>query len=532
MEKAKNVALKIAALFYKDLLWKLLALGLAMILWFVGININNPVQSTRYERMLRIQGRNYLQMNDVVLLNAQELEQTLINITISATRSDHMLLAGRSENVIASINLSDINYSMVRESAYPVNFSLDVDVSTMPPQEDIRVRPQFVTLTLDRYGERTMDIQIDITGIPLEGYVMRRHWTERSIIRITGAQSALDRVDSVRLEVDIQNAYETVARIERIVIYDSNQNNITETVNLGTIESLVTVEILPFIEIPLVVEPSGVPAQGFVHTGTRIYPRSVQLVGTQEELDEMRVSGLSLGALELDTVNDNIDFIFDIRVALEGTGLTLLDGEPTEAEVVGYIEERIITRDFEMPLERISVSGTTYAFSFANNNPVRFSVRGRESVVNRMGLHSISARLDLSGLEPGIHMVPVHLTSPMGTDIPGRPTVAITVRPPAIEDGMVANGDSDTTDIDDIENNTEVDDIPYINNGEDNINGEDDISNGNDINGIYEMDELNGINGTNEITTNNNSDIYNDYDTDDNIDENVEESIEYNPLSS
>lgn len=430
MEKWKNIiiriAAKVAAFFYRDFHWKLLSLALAFILWFVGINVNNPIQTDAYNNLpVMVLHRDHLAQNNVVLLNEQQLNNARVGVSIQATRSDHaQIRAARNDNILASVDLSTINFDQVHESDSPVRVHVDVDVFIHQNHVARAMRPSTIELHLDRHGDLSLPIEVDPIGTPMEGYEKRPAQLVNTLVRLSGAQSILDEVAAVRVRVHIDGAYQTVEEVKPLVVYNKNREDITNSVNLSFQSVHVRVPILPYSDIPLVINATGNPMPGFMVTDVNVNPPAISLVGSEEDI--ANISNITLGNIDLSLASQNIQRSFEILPAVADTGLTLRDGAPKEA-VVSVVVERVISRNFSLPLENINVSGYARPFTFVSTGPLNVSVRGRESVIGAMSLNQIRASLDLTGLGAGTHTVSANINLPRFAALANNVTVDILI---------------------------------------------------------------------------------------------------------
>ena len=428
MEKSKKMAIKVASLFYKDFQWKLLALALAFILWFVGVNVTNPIQTHAYDNLsLNILGRDQLIQNNLVLLNEQQLSNTPITVSIRATSSDHAAInVARNNNIQASIDLGTINFDQVLEYDGVARIPVDVNVFIHQDYGISHPSPNTVMLELDRHEERLVPIAVDVFGTPAEGFEERPYTHSPRVVRLTGARSVLNEVSDVRVRVYINGASYTVEEPRPLVVYNYANEDMTNTVNLSMQSTHVVVPIFPYTDIPLRVRTIGTAMPGFMATEINIYPSEVSVVGDMSVLEE--VTEIILGDIDVNLASSNIEQTFDIRQALIGTGLSLRSDAFTEA-TVDVIVERVISRDMLLPLERLTVSGYVRPFTFAQQGPVTLTLRGRESVINALTLNQLRASVDLTGLGAGAHTVQVSVVTPPRAALTNLVTVDIVIEP-------------------------------------------------------------------------------------------------------
>lgn len=437
MEKAKNVLNKFikklkgtTAFFYKDFHWKILSLFLAFMLWFVGVNINDPVQRQAYSSLpLNVIGREHLASNRIVLLNESQINNSRVDIEVRGIRSNHELIQrNRSENIQASIDLSIIDFEQIFENADGViHLPIDIGVSIQQDFIHYEVYPPQINLVLDQQGYRSMPIRIDPSGSPREGYEKREAVPAQTMVRLSGARSALKDVYEVRASISIEDAYETVEEMEALLVYNREGENITNSVNLSTPLVHIRVPIFPYAGMPLSVNTVGTAPSNYMITDIRVEPPTIELVGNLDE-----VSAIILGDIDISDAEETIVQSFDIRQALQGTGLTLRSGAPTEATATVVIE-RVISRDFSIPLSSLFVSGATRPYTFTNPGPLSLSLRGREVIINALNPNQISASISLAGLGAGTHTVPVTIRAVPGATVVSPLTTVVNIEENPIE---------------------------------------------------------------------------------------------------
>jgi len=480
MEKSKGTIRRIAAIFYKDFQWKLLSIALAFLLWVVGINVNDPLQLNNYQFILvNVLGRDQLAMNQVVLLNEHDVLNRRVDVSVRAIRSNHAIIqADRSGNIQAFIDLGTLNFENIFANTDGIaTVHLDVNVNIHQDYTTRNITPPTMRLDLDRYSYRSVPIVVDVIGTPREGYEQRDPSLTQTIVRLTGAQSALNEVADVRMRVYIDDAYETVEEMEQLIVYNSARENITNTVNLSTQHVHVRVPIFPYWDMPLEVSLTGSTMSGYMVTETIIDPPSLELVGN---IDASRLN-LVLGEIDLSLTDDTVVHTFDIRQALVGTGLTLKAGAPSEATVTVVVEQ-IMTRNIFLPVGSLRVSGIARPYSFVSEGPIRLEFWGRESVINHLGTAQVSASLDLTGLGAGTHILPVRVAPITGASLANFATVEINIEPEPI-----------IPDPEEVEEENLYEEADGEGNGEDVIEQEYEIDYESDYEAEYEYNENYGV---------------------------------------
>ena len=74
-------------LLMKDIGWKLLSVAIAAIMWFMVINITQPVDTRSYSRPLMLENLEALTSRGLTIGNAEELKSSKITVKVKAQRT-------------------------------------------------------------------------------------------------------------------------------------------------------------------------------------------------------------------------------------------------------------------------------------------------------------------------------------------------------------------------------------------------------------------------------------------------------------
>ena len=116
---------KIQELICKDFGWKLLSVAIATILWFMVINIDQPVDTRGYNRPLSIENMETLTDRGLTVGNLEELKNTKITVKVKAQRTALDRLSQNPEWITAAVDLAELS-SVVNgdTAALPVSVSI------------------------------------------------------------------------------------------------------------------------------------------------------------------------------------------------------------------------------------------------------------------------------------------------------------------------------------------------------------------------------------------------------------------------
>ena len=279
-----------------NLALKILAVLFSIVIWFIVININDPVDKTVF-RNIPVEILN----TDAVTSQGKVYEvldgTDVIDVTVWAKRS--ILDTLGEENIIATADMQEINFmdTMVRIKLATNKYNNKL--------ESISSSTENMLINIENMERKQFVIETATVGEVAEGYILGNITSDQNLVSLSGPESVVSQVDRAEVSVTISGLSEDIRTDVSIRLYDAD-NNLIENKNLKkSLEQVkVNVEILETKRIPLVFTASGVPADGYALTGViESSPATVLVAGkgnamkniSQLEIPEaeLNVSGYS-----------------------------------------------------------------------------------------------------------------------------------------------------------------------------------------------------------------------------------------------
>ena len=415
---------------FGDIQWKILSLLAALVLWFIGMNVYNPLQNTPVFRSLQLQNIDILARDNIVLLNQTELQATNIRIGVRALRLDSDNL---DSNVSANIDFRAINPNDVFNGDSPVFLRMDVSVNMYNPHfEHTSIQPNFVYALLDRMDRVTMQILQEVDGQVEPGYEIQGITLANRNVTITGARSHITQIDSVMVHIDVSDVMVDMEKDVYIMIYDKENNNITELFDLSVSQTTASIRVLPIHAIPVEIETIGNLATGFAIADINWgQPLNLNIVASPSrivEIDEIRIA--------LDLTGRSSSFTEHIPLAQWlPVGANLSEDEIQNITVTVTVEP-IQERVFFIHIDdiRARAFGSVYDVIDGTTN-IRVNVSGPQSIIAELTAADIGLELDLRNRAIGTHRIPLIVNLPQGVTLAQAvPALQIQIFAPAIAD--------------------------------------------------------------------------------------------------
>lgn len=241
--------------------WKIVSLLVSIVLWMVVNSISNPsVTQTYYNIPVKLINTDQISTTGKIY-SVVDNTDVVSRVTIKAPRS---VISEIDENNI--ILTADVN-DMTKVDSIPINF----DVNAYADQiNSIRGNIDSVKLSIENRRIKTLALQTEVTGTLTDDYMVGDIDISQNVVRISGAESLVDAVENAKVEIDVTGFTADVDTNTDIKLYDSNDKLISLNGELlaTNIKSVgVKIEVLQKKTIPINIDITGQPADGYMSTG-------------------------------------------------------------------------------------------------------------------------------------------------------------------------------------------------------------------------------------------------------------------------
>ena len=327
---------------------KLLSLLLAFALWFLVTNFDDPAVSVRFYNIpVTIRNANTITSQGKVyeVLDGTDM---ISSVTIVAPRS--VADTFTKDNVIATADMNNLSSLD----------TLSINVSTnkyFNRVESITPSIDTVRLAIEDSKTKTLALSANTVGTLAEGSIIGQVSTEQNVLRITGPASAVDQVKTASVSVDVTGFTENIDTDADIHLYDADGNEVINSSIRCNINAVrVTVSILQTKRVPVRVQVSGTPAEGYLYSGeTEINPDTVLVAGrgaTFQNMEELVLNDSSL--FDLTGRESSLETSVNIRSMLPA-GITLGDPDFNGQVSVTAGVVRAVNRELEIPVSQLQV---------------------------------------------------------------------------------------------------------------------------------------------------------------------------------
>lgn len=409
---------------------KMISLLFAIALWLVVVNVNDPTIKVTFANIP-------VTIENVDVITSQGMIYEVLNETDVVPRVSVYAPKSIAQNIDKSdiVAVADMN-NLNSLNAISIDFSVSRYGSRI---SDISGSIDTVKVNIENKKTIQKVLETNVIGDAPQGYMVGNVTTDQNLVRVSGPESVVNRVDSAVVTVDMSTLSEFTNDITTsvpVVFYDADGNVVTgNTLEKRPESVMITIEILSTKEVPITFDTATAPADGYGLTGVILgTPQTVTLAGRKSVLNS--VEEIKVPAEALDVTSATADATLMVNVANylpEGTAFADKNFNGYISVVVGV--EKEITEDFEMTDRRVSIINKPEDFEYeleGIEEEFMISVTGIESVVNGITERSLVAAFDVNAWIEKEQIAEL---------LPGRYAVELTVNLPErsrMQDPLIA----------------------------------------------------------------------------------------------
>lgn len=404
---------------------KILALLIAVIVWWVVMNIDDPLVKKT------INGVSVELRNDDDLIDKgyiYEVESgNVIAITVWAPESVAKEL--KSSDFIAYADLSQL--SPLTDTA---NITVECVKSDVKNDiKEITSKIQVVKLSIDNKQTAEVPVTTAIVGNPAENYVIGDISISQNKIEITGAASVIEKIVRAEIKYDVSNMMQSVNEMVTPVFYDEN-NNVVDTgaIQLSRNSLRLSVVINPTKWIGVTINPSVTVADDYKMVGYSLSFDQVKIAGTQESLANISAIDLPSDAIELTDVTESQDCVVNLANYLKAS-YKIVSGT---TELTVHIDiEPMVVKSYIVRKNGIVVNNLGDGLEAQiEDSYIEVKVKAIQEVHDSFNMDVLNPNIDLKGYGPGEYEVPVILSEDLNNYIlAGNVTVKVNITGDAAE---------------------------------------------------------------------------------------------------
>lgn len=377
---------------------KLLSLLGAIVVWIMIINIDDPYKTKTFQVQVETVNENALASVNKVF---EVISGEVASVRVYGKRSVVDKLDSTDIQATADLsNLSSVN-------AVTIKPSLRKKVSSEVSLECSDV----LKVSLENMASKQLKITIVTEGTPADGYSIGSCTAKPNMIQVIGGESVISRITAVKVVLNVDAVSEDFSSRLDPVAYDDNDRKVTSsTLTYSDTKIKVRAKVLQNKTIPVRVEVTGEPADGYEYVETECLPTEIEVAGTKRKLAAIselvipiNITGLTSSSSELEQTIDVIDYI-----KTDG----IIVAEEYETISIKISLEAQTTRQMEILMENIqfrNLGKGLIADIPGEQRSILVTLSGRASVLNALSPSALVAYIDCKNKTEGSYQLPVQM---------------------------------------------------------------------------------------------------------------------------
>ena len=382
----------------------LLSLGLAIVIWFVVSDAQNPPKRGFFSGMIPVEAVNVPQ-------GKAPMEAAQVQIEISADSDiwNELLVS----DFKATVDLSGMTQTQANLPVHVAAMRNDVDI--------IRAVPSSVDVALEPTTSESKPVKINTVAVAPVGYSVTEEKVNPETVQVSGAQSLVAQTDAVWVDLNLTGVQLSMERDYALVARDKDGRPVNVKIEPNTAKVSVTVVRTEWMEtFPVNPSISGNVAAGYSVAGVEVDPSFVNVRGPADVLQSISV--LTTDTIPVDGAESDVQRSVQLRLPPGAS----VDGG-SEVVVHVRVEAAEGQRNFQVAVQLTGLKQGLNASLLTDN--LNVTIAGALPALNALAGDAVTATIDASDLTPGTYQVTPKVNLPTNMRLIGvsPPEIQVTV---------------------------------------------------------------------------------------------------------
>lgn len=386
----------------EDMMTFLISIVLAILLWSYVMSVVDPVTKRTFTGIpIRIQGIDDLRQRNLTLMGAHA---ETVDVVLEGKRS--AMDAVRKESIQARVSLQGLEKGEHNIGVNVHNFNSNVRL--------VRQEPITLVMSLDENQTRRIEVSLSTEGELVEGYLLGEMKLSASEVSISGPKSIVEKVHKVTGTINLKQRRQTTALSTKLTPRDQD-GHVVEGVNLEPNRIDVEVPIYKTTTVPVVLQVTGTPPEGYEAKDLVLHPNTLTLRGNSaliNKTEEIKTHPVSWQEI---LTNGKVIAEPIIPEGLSTVGAPVVMSVTYEGRGAGVRQLTLIRPHIEI---KNLAEGYTAELSDSPEE-VHVTLRGNEERLSAIKAENLNLYLDVSGLKAGAHRVSLRTNTLGGVEILG-----------------------------------------------------------------------------------------------------------------
>ncbi len=388
--------------FFQKKIWdniglKLLSLLVAAVVWMIIINIDDPYKVKTFNV-------------EVETINADALESVNKVYEIVEGNIATVKVTGK-KSVVDKLHAEDI-----RATADLSNLSAVNAVNIVPSlRKNVAYEPtlecnQVLKVSLENMATKQVKVTVITEGTPEDGFSIGECTAKPNMVEVSGGESAVNSIDSVKVTLNVNGVNQEFSRRLKPIAYDNNGDVVdSSTLSYNVSKVRVTAQVLETKKIPLKIDITGQPADGYEFVEADCLPEKIEVAGTAKKLSTISSVTIPININGMKSNSSAVEQNISIQDYLQDGVNVLSDYALVSLKIT---IEKQVKKSISINVDKIKLLNLQDGYNseiLGDASGVEIVVRGRASVLESLPDSAYTAYVDCESLTPGKYRLPVEV---------------------------------------------------------------------------------------------------------------------------
>ena len=404
------------SIYLKNLGIKIVSVLLAMIIWMIIINIDDPYKTRTFSVNVETINESALQSVNKVY---EVIDGNTANVKVRGKKSVVDKL--EASDIKATADLSDLS----AVNAVAIKPSLMVNVSSEVTLEC----DQVLKVSLEDRASKQVKINVITEGNPQKGYSIGECIAKPNMIEVSGGESAINQIKTVNVYLNVSNVSDDFTKRLTPAAYDSDGNKITSSTLTFSYDTVkVSASVLEIKKVPVKVKIIGKPAEGYRYIETNCLPKEVEIAGRPRVLSNIsailipvEISGMNSDSRKLEQDIMVSDYLPE--------NVTVLDEYSTVS--IKIVIEQLFKKKIQIALSDITFGGLEDGYEAipeSDLSNIYIMVAGTASELKKLNTKTVNPYINCRGLDDGTYSIRLQCDVGDECEIISHPKVKVRIK--------------------------------------------------------------------------------------------------------
>ncbi|MCX7885023.1 MAG: CdaR family protein [Caloramator sp.] len=386
------------------------SLFIAFILWIYVMGEKNPIQTK------------VIQNVEVNLINIENIEESNLALLPNQNFTVDLTVTGRALDVF-NVKPEDFRVEADMGGYLKKGYNnIPIEVKAYPKGVQVvnKNAYTYIKVKLDQLVEKSVSININITGNTKDGYGYVQPVIRPTEVLISGAATYVNTVASALGQIDINNSQTDITSSIPVKAIDKEGKTV-QNIKIEPKYIDVFIPIKPSKTVPIVLKTKGSLPKDKVLKYAKPKFSTIMILGNTNLLNKIN----SISTIEFDLSNIKESITKDVPLNIP-KGIEVFSG--TKNINVEFGVEDKIENTINVPIT-FENKNDNYNYNIEKDYVI-ITIQGAESRINEINQNNISVFVDLKDLNEGAYSLPIKIQLPSDIELKSQSLekVSITVQ--------------------------------------------------------------------------------------------------------